>query len=224
MQADYKKASEAFEQAVAAEPNRSDAHMWLGRSYGRRAESSSIFTAPSLASKSRAAFEKAVALDPGNKEALNDLFEYYLQAPGFMGGGEDKAKALVDKIARLDPAERYFAEARLAEHRKEYKSAEASLRRAVDVAPRQIGRIVDLARFLARQGRIQESEDAFLQAEKIDANAPALLFSRAESYVQAKRNLPQAKALLERYLASQLTPDDPPKSEAQRLLRQAGGE
>ena len=32
-----------------------------------------------------------------------------------------------------------------------------------------------------------------------------------------------ARELLEKYLASKLTPDDPPRSEAQKLLRQASG-
>jgi hypothetical protein len=32
-----------------------------------------------------------VQLNPRNMDALSDLFEYYLEAPGFMGGGLDKA-------------------------------------------------------------------------------------------------------------------------------------
>jgi hypothetical protein len=32
-----------------------------------------------------------VALEPQNKEGLNDLFSHYLEAPGFLGGGTDMA-------------------------------------------------------------------------------------------------------------------------------------
>jgi hypothetical protein len=50
-----------------------------------------------------------------------------------------------------------------------------------------------------------------------------VMFERASTYVRSKRNLEQARGLLERYLKSPLTPEDPPRSEAQRLLRQANG-
>lgn len=222
MKTEFKKASEALEKAVAAAPHDADAWLWLGRAYGRRAETSSMFSAPSLAHKCRQAFEKSVELNPRNREALNDLFEYYLQAPGFLGGGEAKAKGLIDKIAALDPAERHFAEARLAEGHKEYVAAESQLRRAMELAPTQIGRVINLAKFLARRGRIAESEVTFAKAEQINPNDPTLLFERAATYIEGKRNLTLAKALLERYLKSPLTPDNPPREEARRLLSKVG--
>ncbi len=220
---EFKKASDALEKAAAGDPGNATVWLWLGRAYGRRAETSSVFSAPGLASKCRQAFEKSVELNPRYREALNDLFDYYLQAPGFLGGGEAKAQSLIDKIAALDPAERHFAEARLAESRKEYSRAESQLRRAMELAPTQIGRAIDLAKFLARRGRIAESEVTFAQAEKLNPNDPALLFERAATYIDGKRNLPAAKALLERYLNSPLTPDNPSREEARRLLGKVGG-
>ncbi len=223
MLGDYKKATDYLSKAVEADPGNSEYHHWLGRAWGRRAETSSPFTAPGYASRARSAFEKAVQLDPHNLEAINDLFEYYLQAPGFLGGGFDKAAALAKRVAQLDPVEGYYVQARLSEKRKEYGAAEAQLRRATEVAPQQIGRVVDLAKFLAKQGRIQESEQTFLAAERIDPNSPKLLFGRAETYIREGRNIAEARALLQRFLNSNLTPDDPPRSEAERLLREASG-
>lgn len=223
MLGDYKKATEALQKSVEAEPGNSENYHWLGKAWGRRAETSSPFTAPGYASKAREAFEKAVAVNPRNLEAANDLFEYYMQAPGFLGGGLDKAAKLSERIAALDPVEGHYARARLAERRKEFRAAEQQLRRAVELAPQQVGRVIDLAKFLAKQGRIQESEQTFEQAEKIDPNHPQLLFQRAETYIRAGRNIPQARALLKRYLQANLTPDDPPRSAAEKLLREAAG-
>jgi len=221
--ANFKKASEALERAVAAEPNNSNYFLWLGRAYGRRAETSSFLTAPGYASKARTSFERAVALDAHNIEALNDLFEYYLEAPGFLGGGLEKAAALAEKIRALDPVEYHFTQARLAEKRKEFRAAEEQLRRAVELAPRQVGRIIDLAKFLAKQGRFQESEAAFQEAHKIAPDDPKLLFEQAATYIQANRNIEMARALLKRYLEAATTPEDPPKQEAERLLKAATG-
>lgn len=221
MLGDYKKACESFEKAVAANAGSSENFHWLGKAYGRRAETSTPFNAPFLAAKARQNFEKSVDLDGRNIEAVNDLFSYYLEAPGFLGGGLDKAATLADKIKALDPIEYHYAMAQVSEKRKEFKSAEFHFRSAFTLAPRQVGRAIDLARFLSKQGRDQESDVVFAEAEKLAPNAPRLMFERASAYVRSKKNLVAAKELLERYLQSSLTPDDPPRAEAQRLLKQA---
>src|SRR6266567_146332 len=211
MQAEYKKATEALEKAVAADPENSEYALWLGRAFGRRAETSSPFTAPGLASKARQYFEKAARLNPRNVEALNDLFEYYLEAPGFLGGGQDKAQAVAEQIAAIDAAEGHWSKAKLAEKRKEYGSAEDQLRRAIEVSPRQVGRFIDLARFLAKQGRYQESDQSLARAEKIAPNSPKLMFAQADLYIKHGRNLERARDLLRRYLSQTLSPEDPPR-------------
>lgn len=223
MQGDYRHATEYLEKAVAADPESSHHALWLGRAYGRRAETSSVITAPRYASRARQAFEKAVELDGGNLEAVNDLFEYYLEAPGFLGGGYDKAANLAQRIAKLDAVEGFYARAKLAEKRKEYGSAEEQFRRAADLAPQQVGRLIDLAKFLAKQGKYQESEQSFQQAAKIAPNSPKLLYERAAVYVDQNRNLDLARNLLKQYLGAHLTPDDPPRADAQKLLQKAGG-
>lgn len=223
MLGEFKKASEYFEKAVAVNPNRSDYFHWLGRAYGRRAETSTFVTAPSYAAKARQNFEKAVDLDPKNGEAINDLFDYYLQAPGFLGGGVDKASNLVTKIGALDKAEAHYAQAQIALHKKEMRQAEQQLRTALELAPRQVGRVLDLAKFLSKQGKVQESEAMFAKAEQLAPNDPKVLYERAATYIEQKRNLDVAKSLLEKYLHSNLTPEHPSRAAAERLLKQTAG-
>ena len=220
---DYKKATDYLDKAFALTPNSSHRALWLGRAYGRRAETSSPFTAPGNASKARQWFEKAVALDPNSIEAMNDLFEYYLEAPGFLGGGYDKAARLSARIASLDSAEGHWTQAKLAEKRKEFGTAEAQLRRAAEAAPQQVGRVIDLAKFLARQGKYQESEQNFQRASQIAPKSPQLVYARAETYINTGRNVDTARKLLEQYLSLTLSPDDPPRSEAEKLLKQVSG-
>jgi len=223
MQGQYKKATEILQKAAAADPANSDYELWLGRAFGRRAETASPFTAAPNANKARQHFEKAVQLNQRNMEALSDLFEYYLEAPGFMGGGLDKAVSVADRMASVDPIEGHWAQARLAERRKEFDSAEQHFQLAATMAPQQAGRLIDLAKFLAKQGRYQESDQSFRKAEKIAPNSPQLLYARADTYIEQGRNLAAARKLLKRYLEAQLTPDDPPRAAAEKLLKKASG-
>ena len=222
-QADYKKATDALEKAAALEPDNAGIQLWLGRAWGRRAETSSMITAPGYASKARQCFEKSAHLDPNNLDAQSDLFEYYLEAPGFLGGGFDKASATAAQIARINPAEGHWAQAKLAEKRKEFSSAEEQLRRAIEIAPHQVGRFIDLAKLLTKQGRLQEADQSLARAEQINPDSPKLIFARADLYIRTGRNLSEARQLLKRYLSMTLSPDDPSRSQAEKLLRQAQG-
>jgi len=220
--AEYKQATESLEKAVALAPTNAEGFLWLGRAYGRRAETSNPFSAPGYASKARQMFERAVALDPANREAVGDLFDYYLGAPGFLGGGENKAESLASRVAQHDPAEGHYYQAQLDDRRKQYDSAERHLRAAMELAPRQVGRVVALARYLAAHGQTKESDALFDQAQRIAPEDPHVIYERASTYVKSGRNLDEARKLLHRYLQSPLTPSDPPKSDAQNLLRKIG--
>jgi tetratricopeptide (TPR) repeat protein len=223
MTGNFKKASDALERAVTENPKSSEYFDWLGRAYGKRAEMSNPLMAPGLASKARQAFEKAVQLDGKNRDALDDLFDYYLEAPGFLGGGFDKASDVAERISAIDPGEGYYDRFKLDQKRKAFGSAEQHLRQAVALAPHSVGHIVALAKFLANQGRIPESDALFAKAKEVAPNDPLVWFARADVLVKQKRNLTEAKALLTRYIRTPITSDDPPREEAQRLLKQAGG-
>jgi tetratricopeptide (TPR) repeat protein len=224
MLVDFKKATEYLQMAAAQQPGNAEYQDWLGRAYGKRAETSNPLMAPGLASKARHAFERAVELDPKNSDALSDLFDYYLEAPGFLGGGYDKALAVAENTAKFDPAQGYFEKAKLAQKRNEFQAAESHLRQAINVAPKEVGHFLALARFLATQGRNKESDAVFLEAQTSHPNSPQVWFAWASVLVKEKRDLGQARTMLEQYMRASVTPDDPPKKEARRLLKEVGGE
>ena len=93
-----------FKVAVAAQPDSSIAHLWLGRALGRKIQKAGPLQAVLLVGDVRREFERAVTLDPNNVEARSDLLEFYLGAPRSFGGGIDKAEVQADAIAKLDPA------------------------------------------------------------------------------------------------------------------------
>lgn len=223
MLGDLKKATQDLQKATALEPRNSDYVLWLGRVWGRRAETASPLVAPGNAAKAREYFEAALALDPKNRDAMGDLFDYYLDAPGFLGGGLDKAEALAHRIEAMDPPEGHFLLAEVARKRKQPGDVERELRLAVKMAPTQVGHVIALARFLARESRLKESDALLAQAERVAPGSPRVIYGKASIFIESHRNLDEAKALLTRYLQAPLTPDDPPRSAAEKLLKTANG-
>ncbi len=146
-----------------------------------------------------------------------------MNAPGFLGGGLDKAESIARSIAGERPPEFEFEMAQIADHRKDFASAEAHLRRAMGLAPSEPGRVVDLARYVAKRGRFGESDELFERARKLAQGAPRVAFAQARANIENRRNLERARQLLRDYMKARLTPDDPPREEAEKLLRRAGG-
>jgi hypothetical protein len=54
-----------------------------------------------MAKKTRKEFEKAVELDEKNYNALEDLMQYYLEAPGFLGGSKKKANEIEKRLNQI---------------------------------------------------------------------------------------------------------------------------
>lgn len=220
MLTDYKKATHALEKAIEKSPLNSEYYDWLGKVYCRRAETSSFVTSWSYAGNCRRNFERAVKLDSKNLEAIDDLFEFSLNAPGFIGGGIDKAAAISELARNVDLPKYHSLQARLAEKKKDFAGEEKHLQLALELAPAHLGRIIDMAEFLARRGRYAESEIMFERARGIAPGNAELKFERAKTYIELGRNRQEARKLLQQYLESSLTPDDPPRADAEQLLKQ----
>ena len=111
-------------------------------------------------------------LDGKNLEACSDLFEYYLEAPGFLGGGMDKATKMAERIAALNETEGYWARAKIAEKRKEYSGAEQQLRRAVELAPDAGGPAARPGQIPGQTGTLPGERPGISGRRKVEPNSP----------------------------------------------------
>ena len=107
--------SQAMDQTVDDEQCNVEFSLWLGRAYGYHAQQVNIFRQPFLAKRVQENFEKAIVCDPNHVAARWDLMEYYLKAPGFLGGSTENAKKQATHIQQLDPEEGQKAWALIAE-------------------------------------------------------------------------------------------------------------
>jgi tetratricopeptide (TPR) repeat protein len=96
------RAADVLEKAIAQTPKNAEAHYLLGAAYGNLAQKASIFGKASLATKAQNELETAVQLDPNHLEARLALVQYYMLAPPFMGGGEEKAIAQANELRKRE--------------------------------------------------------------------------------------------------------------------------
>ena len=132
---DIDAAIKAGESAVKTLEQDSQAWFWLGRAYARQALAASLLGKPKWAGKTRDAYEKSVALDADNLDARYDLMQYYLAAPGFLGGDREKADAQAAEMTRRDPVMGKLAAAFLAQTDEKPADAERLLREGLALDP-----------------------------------------------------------------------------------------
>ncbi|HZW79825.1 MAG TPA: tetratricopeptide repeat protein [Candidatus Deferrimicrobiaceae bacterium] len=192
----------ACEKAVSLAPENGLYHLWLGRIYGEKADHSGFLKAAGLAKRVRSEFERAVEFAPNSWEAHTDLAEFYLEAPGIVGGGEDKALAQADLLMAMNPAMGDWVRARIAQKKKDNAVAEKEYRAAIDDSRGGARAWVSLAGFYTRTGRLDEMEQALHTMESRPLDRPAALMDAASILLRSSRDYPLAIRLVRRYLAS----------------------
>jgi tetratricopeptide (TPR) repeat protein len=131
---DLESALSLAETAVKLEPKVADYHQQLAEIVGTMAQRASVFKQLGLARRYRQEAEAAMALDPKQIDARMGMLEYYLQAPGIVGGDVKKAAVMADEIGRIDPASGFLARARVMIETKAAGDLELLYRQAADAA------------------------------------------------------------------------------------------
>jgi tetratricopeptide (TPR) repeat protein len=190
------------EKAIALEPKNGLYHLWLGRIYGEKADHVGFLSAAGLAKKVRGEFERAVELSPDSWEARTDLAEFYLEAPGVVGGGKDKARDEANRLQPLDAGMAHFIKGRLAEKNKDTDAAEQEFHVAVQVTHGGARACLNLAGFYHHMNRLTEMDQALRKLESCPLDHPGALVDGAGILLRSGRDYPLAVRLLRRYFAA----------------------
>jgi tetratricopeptide (TPR) repeat protein len=199
---DLNRAEASCKKAVASEPNSSTYHRWMGHVYGAKADRANFLSAAGLAGKTRQEFERAVQLDPHDIEARSDLAEFYFEAPGIVGGGQDKARAQAKIFASAAPAREHWVYAHIAEKNNDPVTAEREYRRMIEASNGDSEAWLSLALFYRHQKRYDDMEKTLIRTSQAPMSKPDVLVDAAQNLYRTNRNTPLAIELLERYLAS----------------------
>jgi len=187
------------EKAVASNPQSSVYHQWLGDAYGQKANHASMLSAYPLARKTQKEFETAVKLDEKNFDAMLDLIEYDCTAPSIVGGGEDKAQALIEKLMSLDPAEGHYGAGICKAQKKDYAAADAEFVKALENKPELVDRLYDIGDYFQQRGQADKLIAVADAGEAVAPNDPRGKFYRALGWILLGEKLPEARKLLNEY-------------------------
>ena len=201
------------EAALVSLSNDSKAQDWMGRAYGLKADRSGPLAGYKLAAKVRVAFETAVQLDPKNRDAVNDLSEYYVGAPSILGGGVDKAAELATRVEAQLPQEAHRIRGLVAEKERDFGTAEREFKAAVAEGGHP-NAWTDLGHFYYRREEKDQAVEALRKALEADKTHDESLVDVASILSKMKREEGLAEQALRDYLASNAKTDDEPAYKA----------
>jgi tetratricopeptide (TPR) repeat protein len=187
------------EKAVASDPKSSVYHQWLGDAYGQKADHASMLSAYPLARKTQKEFETAVQLDERNFDATQALIEYDCTAPSIVGGGDDKAQAVIQKLMGMDAAEGHYGAGICKAQKKDYTAADAEFSKALENKPKSVGRIYDIGDYFQQRGQGDKLLAVADVGEALAPNDPRDKFYRAAGWILEGEKLAEAGKLLNEY-------------------------
>jgi len=190
------------EKAVAIDPKNSFYHQWLGEAYGAKADHASMLSAYSWARKTQKEFEAAVQLNERNFDGAQDLIEYDCTAPSIVGGGEDKAQPLIQKLMSLDAAEGHFGAGVCKAVKKDYTGADAEYAKALESKPKTADRIYDIGDYFLQRGQGDKLLDVATAGEALAPKDARGMYYRGVGLVLKGEQNAEAEKELRAYLAA----------------------
>lgn len=213
----YDDAEEFLEEAVERNEKIAEYHCWLGNTYAQIAQDANMLKKSSLAPKMRAEWEKAVSLKPDYLDPRESLIQYYLQAPGFLGGGVDKAEEMAKQVMKLNAARGHMQMGEVYSYQKKIPEAEKEFVEMVKINPDLRGRLTN---FYINQKMYDKvfalSEDAL--KKNPDDMLAMYLFGRTSAVSGLK--LEKGEECLKRYLQYTPKPNEPSHAGATMRLAQ----
>jgi tetratricopeptide (TPR) repeat protein len=94
------RAVEQFSKAIELDETNAEYHYQLAEAYLSNFEYAKLLQMPFIAPKVRSHLELAVQYDPSSIRYREALIQYYVVAPGILGGSYEKAHGQADEIAR----------------------------------------------------------------------------------------------------------------------------
>lgn len=200
-------AVDAGEAAIERHEGDALAWLWAGRAYGRQTMQANMLMKPKWAGRTRDAFERAVALDPGLVDARFDLMQYYLMAPSIVGGGRDKADEQIAAIAGLDPSMGDLARGLVAQQDEQSQLAEQSFRSALARNPDNGRARMSLSNLLQSEQRMTDTHALWSERHAAKPDDLMAVYQLGRHAALTGENLEAGLAHLDAFITADVLPE-----------------
>ena len=185
-------------------------HGALASLYADKAMNASFVDQIILAPKVKRHLDDAFALDPHNWHCLDGMVQFYLMAPGILGGDKRKAQQLADQVVKDDPVHGWLMQGRIAQANKDVAREEQAYLSAVKATPNDYDALATLADFYLRDTvkRYADAEKYARAAILVDSGRTPAYSVLAAVLAHQKRigELNQLLGDAERVVPDDLTP------------------
>lgn len=197
----YEQAHEAAQAWAEAAPDNAQANYWVGRTAGQLAMRSGMFKAMGLAKTSRQGFEAAIARDPTYTDAQFALMQYYMMAPGMMGGDEDEAKAIAARLQQSDPIAGHKARAFLLAREKDSAGYLREHQAVLALQPADAESVGVVVAVLLNEQKPSEARAVLDAALALKPDEPLLRYQYAKWSAMSGQELEQGLSTLDALIA-----------------------
>jgi tetratricopeptide (TPR) repeat protein len=205
--------------AIKRDKKNSGYHMTLARGYGMKAMEGGL-TSAFYAGKYKSECKLAIEYDPRNIDAHMGLLQFYVMAPGLMGGSLEKAEETAERVAALDPFIGRLAAGFVAWQSDDLEGAEREYVAAARIDTLDTEGWKALARFYTEVGRYGEAIALGDRILALDPGEVSAVYQRARAYLLQGEDLEAAEAGFRRYIESDERPGQPTLASAYWRLGQ----
>lgn len=195
------RAVDHFEKAIQLDGRNAEYYDWLGRAYGSKAQKANKLKLPLLARKTRMAWEKGLSIDPDNIDIMEGLVQYYLQAPGFLGGSKDKAGAMILEVKKRNGYRGSILAANICGSQKDSVCAEREIRGMITAYPDSTAGYVSLAAFHANAKRFEQAFDVIDGRLRQKPNDVQIQYALGRTSALSGQHLDRGEQALKNYIA-----------------------
>lgn len=214
---DFETAAGYFENAINVNDQVAEYYAGLGDAYGGIAQDANPIRQGILATRMKSAWEKSITMNPKLIEPRQSLIQFYMRAPGFMGGDIEKAKEMARELKKLKPALGHLEMGNICLFEKRVNEAEQEF---LEMVKADTSFVYQLGSFYVQQKQWNKAFDVFEKVVKQNnTNFPAIYQIGRISALSGIR-LERGEECLKKYFAYQPKQNEPPQAAAKMRLAQ----